>query len=98
MFPIHRAVASDGGYVYRPPFPMRVQRARGAYMRVTVAPTNVNCNTALFYPSFSRDRTPPVMTNTVMLPYQNLDVPQVFYYINDLALDEDDELLLQLGT
>jgi hypothetical protein len=37
------------------------------------------------------------MTNTVMLPYQNLDVPQVFYYINDLAFDEDNELLLQLG-
>ena len=34
------------------------KRARGAYMRATVAPTNVNCNTALFYPSFSRDRIP----------------------------------------
>lgn len=33
------------------------------------------------------------MTNTVMLPYQNLDVPEAFYYIN-----EDDELLLQLST
>ncbi len=38
------------------------------------------------------------MTNPVMLPYQNLDVPQAFYYINDLAFVEDDELLLQLGT
>ena len=39
------------------------------------------------------------MTNPVMLPYQNLDVPhQAFYYINDLTSDEDDELLLQLGT
>ncbi|KAI0272887.1 hypothetical protein BGY98DRAFT_936581 [Russula aff. rugulosa BPL654] len=38
------------------------------------------------------------MTNTVMLPYQNLDVPQVFYYINDLAFDEDDELLFQLAS
>jgi hypothetical protein len=38
------------------------------------------------------------MTNLVMLPYQNSDVSQALYYINDLAFDEDDELLLQLGT
>lgn len=37
------------------------------------------------------------MTNPVMLPYQNSDVSQALYYINDLALDEDDELFLQLG-
>jgi hypothetical protein len=49
---------NDGGYVYRPSFPMQFQGARGAYMRATVAPTNLNCDTALFYPSFSRDRTP----------------------------------------
>jgi len=37
------------------------------------------------------------MTNLVMLPYQNPDVPQALYYINDLAFDEDDEIFLQLG-
>jgi hypothetical protein len=38
------------------------------------------------------------MTNPLMLPYQNSDVPQALYYINDLAFDEVGELLLQLGT
>jgi hypothetical protein len=38
------------------------------------------------------------MTNPVMLPYQNPDVSEALYYINDLAFDEDNELLLQLGT
>jgi len=37
------------------------------------------------------------MSNPVMLPYQNSDVSQALYYIDDLAFDEDDELLLQLG-
>ena len=38
------------------------------------------------------------MTNRVMLPYQNPDVSQALYYIDDLASDEDEELFLQLGT
>jgi hypothetical protein len=38
------------------------------------------------------------MTNPVMLPYQSSDVSRAPYYINDLAFDEEDELLLQLGT
>jgi hypothetical protein len=38
------------------------------------------------------------MTNHVIRPYQNSDVSQALYYINDLAFDEDNELLLQLGT
>lgn len=38
------------------------------------------------------------MTNPVMLPYQNSDVSEALYYTSDLAFDEDNELLLQLGT
>ena len=62
-----------------------------------MAPTNVNCNTVLSTPPSSEIVLPsPVMTNPVMLSYQNSDVLQALYQLNDLA--DDGELLLQLGT
>ncbi len=38
------------------------------------------------------------MTSPAIFPYQNSDVSQALYHINDLAFDEDCELFLQLGT
>jgi len=37
------------------------------------------------------------MTNPVVLPYRNSDVPQALYYTNDLAFEDDSELFLQIG-